>query len=63
MLCVSFLVEVALFSLSQTEVDETTQGNPSKEKLYPSYWKRPKIIGDTSVANNFINIGVILFSL
>jgi hypothetical protein len=26
--------EVALFSLSQTEVDETTQGNPSKEKLY-----------------------------
>jgi hypothetical protein len=39
--------EVALFSLSQTELMKR-QGNPSKEKLYPSYWKRPKNYGDTS---------------
>jgi putative hemolysin len=56
--------EVALFSLSQTEVDETTQGNPSKGKIISELLERPKkLLATLLVANNFINIGVvILFS-
>jgi hypothetical protein len=45
--------EVALFSLSQTEVDETTQ-KPFKGKIISSYWKTEKLA--LLVANNFINI-------
>ena len=56
--------EVALFSLSQTDVDEATQGNTSKGKIISGLLERPKkLLATLLVANNFINIGVvILFS-
>lgn len=56
--------EVALFSLSQTDVDETIQGNASKGKIISELLQRPKkLLATLLVANNFINIGVvILFS-
>ncbi|CAN1558539.1 TlyC Hemolysins and related proteins containing CBS domains [Flavobacteriaceae bacterium] len=56
--------EVALFSLSQKEIDETIQDNVSKGTIISQLIKKPKkLLGTLLVANNFINIGVvILFS-
>jgi putative hemolysin len=56
--------EVALFSLSQTDIDETMQGNDSKGRILADLIDRPKkLLATLLVANNFINIGVvILFS-
>jgi putative hemolysin len=56
--------EVALFSLSQQDIDETIQGNDSKGKIIADLIERPKkLLATLLVANNFINIGVvILFS-
>jgi Mg2+/Co2+ transporter CorB len=47
--------EVALFSLSQTEVDETTQGNLQR-KIISELLKDQKLLATLLVANNFINI-------
>ncbi|NRT14072.1 gliding motility-associated protein GldE [Flavobacterium sp. 28A] len=56
--------EVALFSLSQKDIDEAIQGNDSKGKILADLLERPKrLLATLLVANNFINIGVvILFS-
>ncbi|WP_366186520.1 gliding motility-associated protein GldE [Flavobacterium ovatum] len=56
--------EVALFSLSQKDIDDSTQENNSKGKILTELLSRPKkLLATLLVANNFINIGVvILFS-
>ncbi|MFV8341836.1 gliding motility-associated protein GldE [Flavobacterium sp. XS2P39] len=56
--------EVALFSLSQKDIDETLQENVSKGKIIAELLEKPKkLLATLLVANNFINIGVvILFS-
>jgi gliding motility-associated protein GldE len=56
--------EVALFSLSQKDIDETIQNNASKGKIISKLLEKPKkLLATLLVANNFINIGVvILFS-
>ncbi|MBF7092198.1 gliding motility-associated protein GldE [Flavobacterium sp. ALJ2] len=56
--------EVALFSLSQKDVDEALQQNTSKGRIISNLLDRPKkLLATLLVANNFINIGiVILFS-
>lgn len=56
--------EVALFSLSQKDINETLQANVSKGKIISELLEKPKkLLATLLVANNFINIGVvILFS-
>lgn len=56
--------EVALFSLSQKDIDDTIQESPSKGKILSDLLQKPKkLLATLLVANNFINIGVvILFS-
>jgi putative hemolysin len=56
--------EIAFFSLSQKDIDETVQENASKGKIIASLLEKPKkLLATLLVANNFINIGVvILFS-
>lgn len=57
--------ELAFFSLSQKDIDEIIQENTSKGKIITSLLEKPKkLLATLLVANNFINIGVvILFSL
>ena len=56
--------EVALFSLSQKDIDDTLLAHPSKGKIIAELLEKPKkLLATLLVANNFINIGVvILFS-
>ncbi|POY41505.1 gliding motility-associated protein GldE [Flavobacterium alvei] len=56
--------EVALFSLSQKDIDNTLQEHPSKGKIISKLLEKPKkLLATLLVANNFIKIGlVILFS-
>lgn len=56
--------EVALFSLSQKDIDKAIQESDSKGKIISDLLERPKkLLATLLVANNFINIGVvILFS-
>jgi putative hemolysin len=56
--------EVALFSLSQKDINETLQDNHSKGKIISNLLDKPKkLLATLLVANNFLNIGVvILFS-
>ncbi|WP_166920870.1 gliding motility-associated protein GldE [Flavobacterium poyangense] len=56
--------EVALFSLSQKDIDEAIQENTTKGKIISNLLDRPKkLLATLLVANNFLNIGVvILFS-
>ncbi|OXB03013.1 magnesium/cobalt efflux protein [Flavobacterium oncorhynchi] len=56
--------EVALFSLSQKDIDQTLQENFSKGKIISDLLDKPKkLLATLLVANNFLNIGVvILFS-
>jgi gliding motility-associated protein GldE len=56
--------EVALFSLSQKNIDDALQEHPSKGKIISELLEKPKkLLATLLVANNFINIGVvILFS-
>ena len=57
--------EVALFSLSQKDIDETLQENNSKGKIISELLEKPKkLVATLLVANNFINISIVLlFSL
>ena len=57
--------EVALFSLSQKDIDETLQENNSKGKFITALLEKPKkLVATLLVANNFINISIVLlFSL
>ncbi|WP_026728569.1 gliding motility-associated protein GldE [Flavobacterium denitrificans] len=56
--------EVALFSLSQKDIDEALNENLSKGKIISNLLDKPKkLLATLLVANNFLNIGVvILFS-
>ncbi len=56
--------EVALFSLSQKDIDDTLLEHPTKGKIIADLLEKPKkLLATLLVANNFINIGVvILFS-
>jgi putative hemolysin len=56
--------EVALFSLSQKDIDDTLLEHPTKGKIISQLLEKPKkLLATLLVANNFINIGVvILFS-
>ncbi|KUJ63397.1 magnesium/cobalt efflux protein [Flavobacteriaceae bacterium CRH] len=56
--------EVALFSLSQKDIDDTLQENHSKGKIISNLLDKPKkLLATLLVANNFLSIGVvILFS-
>jgi gliding motility-associated protein GldE len=57
--------EVAYFSLTTKDIDTCTQGNTAKTKIITSLLEKPKkLLATLLVANNFINIGVvILFSV
>jgi gliding motility-associated protein GldE len=53
--------EVALFSLSQKDIDGTLLENPSKGKIISKLLEKPKkLLATLLVANNFITIGVII---
>ena len=53
--------EVALFSLTQKDIDDTLQENPSKGKIISELLEKPKkLLATLLVANNFITIGVII---
>lgn len=56
--------EVAFFSLSQKDIDDTLQEYPSKGKIISKLLEKPKkLLATLLVASNFANIGVvILFS-
>ena len=56
--------EIALFSLSQKDVDDSILENNSKGKIIARLLEKPKkLLATLLIANNFINIGVvILFS-
>ncbi|MBA4317671.1 MAG: gliding motility-associated protein GldE [Flavobacterium sp.] len=56
--------EVALFSLSQKDVDDTLQEHPSKGKIISKLLEKPKkLLATLLVANNFLNIGVVILFL
>jgi putative hemolysin len=53
--------EVALFSLSQKDLDETLIEDVSKGRVLADLLQRPKkLLATLLVANNFINVGVII---
>lgn len=53
--------EVALFSLSTKDIDDTLQEHPSKGKVISDLLEKPKkLLATLLVANNFINIGVVI---
>jgi putative hemolysin len=53
--------EVALFSLSQKDIDKTVQENNSKGKIIAKLLEKPKkLVATLLVANNFINISIVL---
>ena len=53
--------EVALFSLSQKDIDETLHENNSKGKIIAALLEKPKkLVATLLVANNFINISIVL---
>ena len=57
--------EVAYFSLTPKDLDQCAQENPKKTKIITALLHKPKkLLATLLVANNFINIGVvILFSI
>jgi gliding motility-associated protein GldE len=56
--------EVALFSLSQKDIDYTLQEHPSKGKIISKLLEKPKkLLATLLVANNFLNIGVVILFL
>lgn len=53
--------EVALFSLTQKDIDDALLENPSKGKIISELLEKPKkLLATLLVANNFITIGVII---
>ncbi len=53
--------EVALFSLSQKDIEDALLENPSKGKIISELLEKPKkLLATLLVANNFITIGVII---
>lgn len=63
LICSAFISgsEVALFSLSQKDVDDLTNGDFNKGNLISRLLDRPKkLLATILVANNFINIAVVI---
>lgn len=63
LICSAFISgsEVALFSLSQKDVDELVAENDNKGNLISRLLERPKkLLATILVANNFINIAVVI---
>ncbi|AWK04170.1 gliding motility-associated protein GldE [Flavobacterium crocinum] len=53
--------EVALFSLSQQDIDDTLNDHQAKGKIISSLLDKPKkLLATLLVANNFFNIGVVI---
>ncbi|WP_289664769.1 gliding motility-associated protein GldE [Flavobacterium panacagri] len=53
--------EVALFSLSQQDIDDTLSDNQAKGKIISNLLDKPKkLLATLLVANNFFNIGVVI---
>ncbi|PXY45421.1 gliding motility-associated protein GldE [Flavobacterium hydrophilum] len=53
--------EVAFFSLSQKDIDDTLQENNPKGKIISGLLDKPKkLLATLLVANNFLNIGVVV---
>lgn len=53
--------EVALFSLSQQDIDDTLNDNLAKGKIISNLLDKPKkLLATLLVANNFFNIGVVI---
>nr|WP_294788095.1 gliding motility-associated protein GldE [uncultured Flavobacterium sp.] len=53
--------EVALFSLSQQDIDDTLNDNPAKGTIISNLLDKPKkLLATLLVANNFFNIGVVI---
>lgn len=53
--------EVALFSLTQKDIDDTLIDEPTKGKIISDLLEKPKkLLATLLVANNFINIGVVI---
>ncbi|KAF2329602.1 gliding motility-associated protein GldE [Flavobacterium ginsenosidimutans] len=53
--------EVALFSLSQQDIDDTLNDNLAKGKIISNLLEKPKkLLATLLVANNFFNIGVVI---
>ncbi|MEO8932943.1 MAG: gliding motility-associated protein GldE [Xanthomarina sp.] len=53
--------EVALFSLNRTDLDNGLKANPSTFKIIATLLERPKkLLATVLVANNFINIGIVI---
>lgn len=65
--CSAFIsaAEVAYFSLTPEDLDQCASENPAKTKIISKLLEKPKkLLATLLVANNFINIGVvILFSI
>ncbi len=53
--------EVALFSLSQKEIEDAIEQNETKGNLIANLLKRPKkLLATLLIVNNFINIGIVI---
>ncbi|MCX7546346.1 gliding motility-associated protein GldE [Xanthomarina sp. F1114] len=53
--------EVALFSLNRTDLDDGLKENPNTFKIISNLLERPKkLLATILVANNFINIGIVI---
>ncbi|AXB56386.1 gliding motility-associated protein GldE [Flavobacterium fluviale] len=53
--------EVALFSLSQQDIDDTLNDNQAKGRIISNLLDKPKkLLATLLVANNFFNIGVVI---
>ncbi|MCX7551047.1 gliding motility-associated protein GldE [Xanthomarina sp. F2636L] len=53
--------EVALFSLNRTDIEDGLEANPNTFKIISSLLERPKkLLATILVANNFINIGIVI---
>lgn len=53
--------EVALFSLSQNDLTKLSQQNPAKSQLVSQLLQKPKkLLATLLLANNFVNIGIVI---
>jgi gliding motility-associated protein GldE len=53
--------EVALFSLSQNDLTKLSQQNPNKAQLVSQLLQKPKkLLATLLLANNFVNIGIVI---
>lgn len=61
--CSAFIsgAEVALFSLSQKDIDDAAEKNPSKGNIISTLLNRPKqLLATILIVNNFINVAIVI---